>query len=120
MAGYFIAHRDGNYVALNASPQGNPFEAIYHEYVPHFMTNNFTRLPLWLNEGLAECYRTIRIEGSEVAIGLPLDDDVGMLRRGKLPPSPAHPAIDGDNAPYHENETCRRFYSQSLVPGHYP
>ncbi len=116
MAGYFIAHRDGNYVALNASPQGNPFEAIYHEYVHHFMTNNFTRLPLWLNEGLAECYRTIRIEGSEVAIGLPLDDDVGMLRRAKLLPIPDLQAIDENSAQYNESDRSGLFYGGVRLP----
>ncbi len=118
MSGYFIGHRDGNYVALNASPQGDPFEPIYHEYVHHFLTNNFTRLPLWLNEGLAECYRTIQIDGGQVAIGRPLDDYVGMLRRAPLLPLRDLLATDENSRQYNESNRSGLFYGESWLLVH--
>lgn len=118
MSGYFIGHRDGNYVALNASPQGDPFESVYHEYVHHFVTNNFTRLPLWLNEGLAECYRTIQIETGRVAIGRPIDDYVGMLRHAQLMPLKDLLIIDEDSRQYNESDRSGLFYGESWLLVH--
>ena len=60
LAGLFMRAPDKNYILLRLDAQGeHPFATVYHEYT-HFMLRNATEwLPLWLNEGLAEFYRTL-------------------------------------------------------------
>src|SRR5216117_2392615 len=41
VTGAFAGHRDGNYVALDASPATDPWSVVYHEYLHYFLNNNF-------------------------------------------------------------------------------
>ena len=53
--GMFVSHRDGNYVAVNATTDVNPYGIIYHEYLHYYLHNNTTAaIPVWFDEGMAE------------------------------------------------------------------
>ena len=66
--GFFISHPDGNYIALEASRMDTTGVA-YHEYLHQFLSANFPGVPLWLNEGLACFFQTMRREGPEIRLG---------------------------------------------------
>ncbi len=119
MAGYFVSHRDANYVVLNATPEGDPFAPVYHEYVHYVFLNNFERLPLWFNEGIAECYTTFHAEADRVDIGRPLDDYVRWLRANRMMPLADLFAVDTDSKQYNEKERQGAFYAGSWALVHY-
>jgi hypothetical protein len=71
-AGVFASRDDKDYVALRLDAGGpNPFHVVYHEYVHLLLSLNFRRLPLWLDEGLAEFYASAVIDDDEVRWGQP-------------------------------------------------
>ena len=89
VAGYFMSLPHVNYIVM--APTGDrefTSRVIFHEYTHHLINLNFKRLPLWLNEGLAEFYSTF--SGSDrdgrTIIGRPIDEHVAtLLRRTPIP-----------------------------------
>src|SRR5262249_39822004 len=53
---YFQPGEDVNYIAVTASLPSPGI--VLHEYVHFLLRENIGRLPLWISEGLAECYST--------------------------------------------------------------
>lgn len=119
LSGYFVADSLGNYVGLNATPQGNAFMPVYHEYVHYFINNNFPNVPLWFNEGIAECYSTFRTFGSEVEVGRPIEAYVDMLKQQGLMPLERLIAVRTSSAEYNERDRKGLFYAQSWGLVHY-
>ena len=126
VAGYFVGHDEANYIALNSDPAASPTETVYHEYVHYVLDNNFHhRLPLWLNEGLAEYYSTFLVDGNlqskhRVAkIGFPVIRHVKLLRGSRLIALRELFAIDEDSPVYNEGERRSIFYAQSWGLVHY-
>jgi tetratricopeptide (TPR) repeat protein len=119
LAGYFVGHRDGNYVGLNATPEGNPFVPVYHEYTHYFINNNFPNVPLWFNEGIAECYSAFQVAGPEIEIGQPIDAYAERLNREELMPMARLLAVRTTSREYNERDRTGPFYAQSWALVHY-
>ena len=113
IAGYFVKHQDGNYVGVDATPASDPWSIIYHEYFHFFLYNNFTDIPLWFSEGIAECYGTFRAEGSAAEIGGPIRAHVSWLKTHPMIPPRRLFAVDFDSPEYHEESRQGTFYAQS-------
>jgi len=119
-AGEFVSSMERNYVALRVDVSGeNPYAVIYHEYVHLLVRLNFTELPLWLNEGLAEFYAQTRIAEKEVSIGQPSVQHILELRATPLIPIEALFAADNRSPLYNEANKASIFYAQSWTLTHY-
>jgi Protein of unknown function (DUF1570) len=123
VAAYFAALPDINYIVLAPSDNREfTYRVIFHEYT-HFLVNRSSRrLPMWLNEGLAEFYSTFN--GSErdsrMIVGRPIPAHRMLLREaGGLIPlkkfldSTALPALLRDP------RSTQRFYAESWALTHY-
>ncbi|HXH28133.1 MAG TPA: tetratricopeptide repeat protein, partial [Candidatus Polarisedimenticolia bacterium] len=119
MDGYFVAHRDGNYVAVNARPEGDPFLPVYHEYVHFFMNTNFDNLPLWFNEGIAEFYSTMRLTADGVEVGRPLGVYARFLHASRPLRLAGLMAVTTDSPAYNERTRQGIFYAESWALVHY-
>src|SRR5262249_8926191 len=117
--GFFVQHRDGNFIGVNATPRTSPWPVIYHEYFHFFLSNNFQDIPLWFNEGIAECYGTFRVESKAVVIGGPVTPLADWIRRAPLIPLARLQAITFDSPEYHEPGRQQTFYAQSWATVHY-
>src|SRR5262249_7422503 len=115
----FAAHRDGNYVGIDASPPTDPWSVVYHEYFHYFLENNFGAIPLWFNEGMAECFSTFQADAAHVAIGKPIDEHVRLLRERKWIPMSDLFAIDEHSKDYNEGARQGVFYAESWALAHY-
>ncbi|HUD71608.1 MAG TPA: tetratricopeptide repeat protein, partial [Dongiaceae bacterium] len=117
--GFFLQHDDGNYLCVNATPANDPWPVIYHEYAHFFLANNFTDIPLWLNEGLAEYFGTFRVDGSEAMMGGPIKSHLWWLR--EHPPMALRRlfSIDFASPEYHEDDRQGTYYAQSWAVTHY-
>ena len=69
--GCFFRHPDASYLAVNAAPNFDLMTVACHEYFHFVMSNNFTEIPAWVDEGLAMYYSTFRLEDGRGRIGLP-------------------------------------------------
>ena len=60
-AGLFVPRRDVNYIAVIHDDQPWRFRVIFHEYAHLVIANTGVRVPVWLDEGLAEYYSTFEM-----------------------------------------------------------
>lgn len=118
VAGVFLSHRDGNYIAVN----GDSEEAagiMYHELTHHFIRNTFTNVPLWFHEGVAEFYSAFDASGRGVRIGIPIIAHVHLLRERRLMPMKEFFAMEADSKDYNEGIRQGIFYAQAWAFVHY-
>jgi len=92
---------------------------VYHEYLHYFLNNNFEDIPLWFNEGMAECYSTFVADAEHVEIGRPIEEHLRLLRSGAWIPLPDLFAIEPDSKDYNEGDRQGMFYAESWVLAHY-
>ncbi len=118
--GQFLAHRDGNFIALNADPSlVGALATIQHEYVHELVQHNLPTVPLWFNEGLAEYYSTFAVEGEVAFVGRPVARHLRWLQ--------AHPrfslgevlATTRASAAEHGAEAAGQMYAVSWLLVHY-
>ena len=93
---FFQPGEDVNYIAVTATTLTAP-NIVLHEYVHFLLRENVGGLPLWISEGLAECYSTFDLSGkqNEFTIGrapertlgktLLIVSLVGKLRKRRSP-----------------------------------
>jgi Flp pilus assembly protein TadD len=118
--GYFLSTTQlANYVAINGDRRGDERAIIYHEFLHYVLRNQYTSLPLWLNEGLAEYYSTFEATDTEAKIGLPIVEHVAWLRKNPLIPLASLFAIDEDSPEYNESSRRGAFYAESWALVHY-
>ncbi|MCA9726527.1 MAG: hypothetical protein KC729_02525 [Candidatus Eisenbacteria bacterium] len=132
-AGYFRSSPDGNYVALTAGGDEDAeatLRLVRHEYMHYFLNNNFPKLPVWLDEGLAECFSNTRIDGEIAEIGRPLTHHREWLAAESWIPLPALVSVDRSSPLYRGEGTdgggsrggeARQavFYAESWLLTHY-
>jgi len=119
VVGFFIQHRDGNYLAIDASAGVTPNAVIYHEYLHYVLATNIPEVPTWFNEGMAELYSTFSSTGGEADIGRPIRNHLEWLLREPLIPLRELFAIDRSSRDYNEGTRQGVFYAQSWALVHY-
>ncbi|HKQ97647.1 MAG TPA: tetratricopeptide repeat protein, partial [Candidatus Polarisedimenticolia bacterium] len=117
--GYFTSHADGIYLSINATPATDPWPVIYHEYAHFFLSNNFTDIPLWVNEGMAEYFGTFRVEGTSSIVGGPIKSHIAWLRDHETMPLKRLFNVDYESPEYHEDSRQGTYYAQSWAVTHY-
>jgi len=108
---------DRDYIVMSEIGQDR-YPAAVHEYVHLIIKHYGLKLPLWVNEGLAEVFSTLRPLGKKMAFGDPIPGRVLELR--------AEPLLDlrtliavGQNSPYYNERTrVSMFYSESWALTH--
>jgi tetratricopeptide (TPR) repeat protein len=119
IAGLFEAGPDANVMLVDGSTQGDPLPVIYHEYMHYFELLNFPPLPLWFNEGLAECYGTFRTDADTAEVGRVNESHVAYLRTSVLMPLVDLFAVRPGSSEYNEGDRRGVFYAESWAVTHY-
>jgi len=120
IAGFFVKHRDGNSIAVNAGVTGgDPWQVVFHEYLHFFLNNNFTDIPLWLDEGMAEALSTFTLNGTTAHLGAPLASHREWLAKNPMMPLDHLFAIDTGSRDYQEGTRQGTFYAESWALVHY-
>ena len=119
IAGYFQGGQDINYIALSADIK-TP-RVIYHEYVHQLMSDNLASLPPWFQEGFAECFSTLEIEGKDkkIRMGRAIGEHVGLLSQRRFMPLEQLFAVTQESKEYNEEEKQGLFYAESWALVHY-
>ena len=119
VAGYFQGGQDVNYIALSADIK-TP-RVIYHEYVHQLMSDNLASLPPWFQEGFAECFSTLEIEGKDkkIRMGRAIGEHVGLLSQRRFMPLEQLFAVTQESKEYNEEEKQGLFYAESWALVHY-
>jgi thioredoxin-like negative regulator of GroEL len=117
--GLFVRQLLGNYLVVNARPSHDPFPVIYHEYAHGLTDSLFPGMPLWLSEGLAEYYSTLKILGEQITVARPIDQHVAWLREHPLMPLEDLLGMTREDDGYSEGNRSGTFYAQSWATVHY-
>lgn len=120
LAGYFMHRGPRNYILLRLDVYGpHPYATVYHEYTHYLLRDDYTWMPLWLNEGLAEFYQNTDIHSGEVDLGQPDMSDLMYLRMHSLIPVATLVQITASSPYYHEEQQGTIFYAESWALVHY-
>lgn len=118
--GMFVGGSDKNYILMRLdSEAGNPYPVVYHEYTHLFLREADERMPLWLNEGLAEFYQSTEIYDQEVLLGEPNQKHLMFLRQEKLLPLATLFTVDEKSPYYLEEKKGGVFYAECWALTHY-
>ena len=120
VAGFFQPGDDVNYIAISLDPsERDPFSTAFHEYVHLHLKDNVPGVPLWLNEGLAEFYGSMKFSGGEALLGAPLAHYIQLLRVHEMLPLTTLFSIGSNSPHYNEQDKSGIFYGQSWALVHY-
>jgi tetratricopeptide (TPR) repeat protein len=120
-AGYFQPGQDVNYITLSTESRGeqDPFNIIFHEYTHLLVNNSIGRTPAWFNEGLAEFYSSLSVDGQKVIIGRPIRRHIAALHQNALLSLRTLLELDYKSPYYNDSNKQTLFYAQSWALMHY-
>ena len=79
LAGLFQSGSDRGFILLDMSVE-NPWQTVFHEYAHQLMNGTMSvQLDPWFEEGFAEYFRTIVVDGKEANVGKIPDDEYYVL-----------------------------------------
>ena len=120
LVAFFEPGFDLNYIAVTAG-LGSP-ATVLHEYAHFLLRENVGSLPLWITEGLAECFSTFELGGrqNEFILGRAPEQHVTTLNMSP-PFIPLKKLLDmRDNSPeFNEDSRPGMFYAESWAIVHY-
>lgn len=114
-AAYYLPGRDADLIVLVA---GSESSVAIHEYVHLLVRHSGLQLPLWMNEGLADLYSSMRQVGGQFVVGYADPGRVAILREEKWVPLEQVLAADHDSRHYTEKERAGKFYAESWALTH--
>lgn len=119
LAGYFQPGNGVTYIALDLGAE-NKWQAIFHEYGHFLLNSNSIETPPWFDEGFAEYYSTVKVDGKNFVFGnIPLGDPE-ILQQYKWLPVDQLFTVTRDSASYNERNRQTIFYAEAwLAMAHY-
>jgi Flp pilus assembly protein TadD len=119
-AGMYQPAKDKDYVVLRLDTAGdNPFHTLYHEYTHALLRVNFSNLPIWLNEGLAEFFGNSTLGEKEIKTGTIDPGHLYLLNQSKLIPIETLLEVDYKSPYYNETNRASVFYAESWAVVHF-
>jgi len=118
-SGIFVGGAEKNYVALRLDLEDDyRYHVIYHEYVHLLMRLNYPPLPVWLDEGLAECFGYALISDESSIVGSPSPLQLEILRNERPLSIADLFSVDHESPYYREESKASIFYAQSWALTH--
>lgn len=116
---HYLGARDRDYIVL-ADFEQRTETVLNHEYFHLFSRHAQFRLPVWLEEGLADLYSTLKITRKDVTYGYPLAVHLRYLQSSQGSPLPlaAIFAINRENRHGGDRATISRLYAQGWALAH--
>ena len=120
LAGLFQGSSDRCFILLDMSVE-NPWQTVFHEYAHQLMNGTLTvQLDPWFEEGFAEYFRTISVDGKEADVGRIPDDEYLVLQQNSWLKVADLLRVQQYTKTYNENGDHRTvFYAQSGMLVHY-
>lgn len=118
LAGLFMKGWEKDYVLVRLDIPDENRGVVYHEYIHKLLHLNFTRLPVWLDEGLAEFYGNTWMRSDGIYIGAP-SPRLAELRSRTLYPVETILAVGHASPYYRDADKAPLFYAESWGLTHY-
>src|ERR1700744_1744455 len=117
-----VFHSDGekDYIVLRMDAEGTTaFHTSYHEYTHSLMHLNFSRLPLWVREGVAEFFGNSLLYRGTATTGTVYRGHVYVLTKNEWMPMETLFQVSETSPFYNERNPASVFYAESWATVHY-
>ena len=114
----FYTHReDREYIVMqDIAPEH--FSVAIHEYTHRIIDHSGLKLPVWLNEGLAQLYSTLEPKGKKAMVGNLIPGAMQVLVAGNWIPLAELVQVDHKSPLYNEKNQANVFYAESWALTH--
>ncbi|HTA42058.1 MAG TPA: hypothetical protein VK789_06405 [Bryobacteraceae bacterium] len=112
---YFFESSSRDYIVLGNEAS---YPTAIHEYMHLMVRHSGLKIPLWLNEGWADVYSTLRPMGKETAVGDLPEGRLQALTSGKWLSFAELTSTDRNSPNYHEASRAGIFYAESWALAH--
>jgi tetratricopeptide (TPR) repeat protein len=117
VGGFFRPTHEALVIAVDATA-GYDLGTVFHEFVHSWLSRTVSKLPLWVEEGLAELYQTFSVARGRAKVGRPIERHVAWLRSNPLIPLEELFAVDHRDPLYTGTHRRSGFYAQSWALVH--
>ena len=114
---YYFGGADRDYIVMGRTGEQAARIAV-HEYVHLVARHAGLKFPTWLNEGLADLYSTLRMQGDKALVGDLIPGRLQSLFTDKWVPLSVILSADHDSPYYNEKNKAGGFYSESWALVH--
>jgi len=120
LAGLFQGGEDRSFIMLDMSVD-NPWSVVFHEYAHQLMSGVLTaRVDPWFEEGFAEYFSSIEVDGKEAHVGKLPDSTYQILQQQGLVKLADLFKVQQNSSTYNESGDHRTtFYAESSLVMHY-
>jgi len=116
-AAFYTKGRYRDYIVLgDLDPDHLPIAI--HEYMHLVVQNSRIKLPVWLNEGWADVYSTLKPVGKKSMVGDLIPGRVQVLLQQKWIPFDTLASVSRDSPVYNEKDRAGIFYAESWALTH--
>lgn len=112
---YFFESSNHDYIVLGNDAS---YPTAIHEFMHLIIRHSGLKIPLWLNEGWADVYSTLRPMGKETAVGDLPEERMQALTTAKWLSFDELTATDRNSPNYHEGDRVGIFYAESWALAH--
>jgi len=114
---YYTQSRNREFIVMQDTATEH-YPAAIHEYTHLVIGRDGLKIPVWLNEGWAELYSSLKPQGNKALVGSLLPGRVQALFNSKWLPLPLLAAVDQNSSLYNERDKAGIFYAQSWILVH--
>ncbi len=114
---YYMGGRNRDYIVMQEI-SAEQYPVAIHEYAHLVIRHSGASLPIWLNEGLADLFSTLRPVGNKAVIGELIPGRVRTLQIEKWIPLGVLTAVDRNSPLYNEKNKAGMFYAESWALTH--
>ncbi len=114
---FYLDGYDRDYIVMRAITQEN-YPVAVHEFTHLLVKHSGIEIPIWLNEGLADVYSSMKPLGKKVLVGSLIPGRFYFLQQNKWMPLDALTSVDAKSPYYNEKNRVGIFYSESWALVH--
>lgn len=118
LGGLFMKGWEKDYVLVRLDIPDEDKNIVYHEYIHKLLHLNFTRLPVWLDEGLAEFFGNTWMRDDGIYIGAP-SPRLAELRSRTMYPVSTILSVGRASPYYRDADKAAMFYAESWGLTHF-
>lgn len=114
---YYTRSRERDYIVMEDIVSEH-YPAAIHEYMHLIIEHSGLHMPIWLNEGWADLFSTLKPQGKKAVVGDILPGRAQTLVSNKLIGLDVLTAVDHNSPMYNERNKASMFYAESWALTH--
>ena len=114
LAGFFQQGNGVTYIALDLSTE-ETWQVVFHEYGHFLLNSNSTQMPPWFDEGFAQYFQTVKVEGKNYLVGNMPPGTAEILRQYTWLPVADLFSVTHNSPFYNESNRQTIFYAESWL-----